>query len=192
MPYPSRIDRKAIIAVARDMIRQHGAAQVSLHKIAHELGVKTPSLYRYVANKNALLRAVNEDTLQQLFDACYAALKGAEEKNIKDALLASALQYRHFAHEHPQLYSLLFSTTQPEMRPEAISSETGILPLQKAVALLSGADEALTALRGLLALMHGYVVLELADQFQRGGDLQATYRRLIEIYLGALPPRRGE
>jgi hypothetical protein len=51
------------------------------------------------------------------------------------------------------------------------------------MAEITGEAESLPALRGLLALMHGFVMLELAQQFRRGGDLDAAYDKAVRAYL---------
>jgi hypothetical protein len=50
-----------------------------------------------------------------------------------------------------------------------------ILPIQAIVAKLSGPDNSPSTLRGLLALVHGFSMLELHNQLQRGRDLDATF-----------------
>jgi hypothetical protein len=39
------------------------------------------------------------------------------------------------------------------------------------------------ALRGALALVHGYVMLELKNQFQHGGDLRLAFEASVRAYL---------
>ena len=94
--------------------------------------------------------------------------------------------YRHFDGKSVLLratYGLLFATVSPEAQPDAEISERLVLPLQAAMAELSGEREALAALRGLMALVHGYTALELNGQFRRGGDLEATFTRIVEAYI---------
>jgi hypothetical protein len=51
------------------------------------------------------------------------------------------------------------------------------------MAAISGVEDSLAALRGALALLHGFVMLELKDQFRRGGDLGETFEKVIEAYV---------
>ncbi len=69
MPYPSQIDRDKIIQQAAAMTATDGVDNLSLHKLAAALGVKAPSLYRYVSNKTELIQAVNLATLAR--DVCH-------------------------------------------------------------------------------------------------------------------------
>jgi len=58
-----------------------------------------------------------------------------------------------------------------------------IQPLQQLIAAISGEAAALMALCGALALVHGFVMLELHQQLRRGGDLDAAYDAAINVYL---------
>jgi AcrR family transcriptional regulator len=182
MPYPTQVDAEKIVGKARALIEAWGVDGLSLHKLAAELGVKAPSLYRYFGDKMTLLRAVNDDTSLRLFAALEAALQDAPVE-AESRLLALALGYRAFAYANPVTYGLLFSNTIAELRPDAATQEQRALPLQALMAEVSGEAESLAALRGLYALIHGFVMLELSGQFRRGGDLEAAFVRAVQAYV---------
>jgi AcrR family transcriptional regulator len=181
MPYPTQITRDSVIAKASELIEMQGLDQLSLNWLAAELHVKAPSLYRYFASKTDLLRAVNEATGRSLINNLLEATASA--KVARERVLAMAAAYRSFAYAFPIRYGLLFANTSAELRPDADAMERLVLPLQAVMAELAGEDESLAALRGLMALVHGYVTLELAGQYRRGGDLDATFVRIIEAYI---------
>jgi hypothetical protein len=90
--------------------------------------------------------------------------------------------YRLFVHQYPATYQLAYAST-PEIRPDAATLEAMAIPIQRVMARLSGDDESLTALRGMWALIHGFVMLEINGHFQRGGDLEADFFRSLEVYV---------
>ena len=98
-------------------------------------------------------------------------------------LLAIFHAFRHFAHAHPQSYALLFARQTAGERPDEQLLTGLALSLQSIIAQISGEARALAALRGALALAHGYVMLEHNQQLRRGGDLDATYEQVIQAYL---------
>ena len=51
------------------------------------------------------------------------------------------------------------------------------------MAKITGQKQSLPALRGALALVHGFVMLELKDQLQRGGDLTMAFDASVNAYL---------
>lgn len=181
MPYPGKLSRESIVQAAREMIEAEGMERLSINVLAEKLGVKTPSLYRYVGDKTGLLRAVNEDTVAGLLAALGEALNGPGTAEAR--LLAVALAYRQYAHEHAIAYGLAFTNTIPELRPDEAEQERGALPLQALMAQVSGDPDSLPALRGMQALIHGFVMLELAQQFRRGGDLEAAFAQSVQAYI---------
>ena len=186
MPYPSQVDRTTIVAQAQQLIESEGLAALSLAKLAEILGVKAPSLYRHVDNKVDLLQAVNLLTVEQLFAAMHAERAAVNDGNAADPqarLLAIFHAFRHFAHRHPQTYTLLFSLQAAGTRPDEDYLAALAGSIQSMIAEISGEAHALAALRGALALVHGYVMLELNRQLRRGGDLDKTFEQVIIAYL---------
>ncbi len=182
-PYPAQIDRERILSTAREMIEAEGVDHLSLNKLAAALGVRAPSLYGHVASKGDLLRALNEQTIRQLFEAMNVASDTAGD-DPERRLLEVARAYRDFASANPVRYGLAFTNTMPQLQPDAGELERLALPLQRLMAHISGEAHSLVALRGVWALIHGFVTLELGGQFRRGGDLSETYAQAVRTYLG--------
>jgi AcrR family transcriptional regulator len=181
MPYPSKINLEAIVQAARAMIEAQGVNKLSVNELAKRLGVAPPSLYRYVKHKTDLLRAVNEDTIAGIFRAIGPLLDAPGAAH--DRIIAITQAYRAYAHANPITYGMVYTNTIAELRPDEQEEEQGVLPFQALMAEITGEAESLPALRGLLALMHGFVMLELAQQFRRGGDLDAAYDKAVRAYL---------
>jgi AcrR family transcriptional regulator len=182
MPYPAQTDRETIIQTARILIEQEGVEQLSLARLAAALGLKAPSLYRHVASKTALLQAVNTLTFQKLFEYYQTALAaGSSGPKVQLATILRA--HRAFAWANPKTYILAFTTSIPEQRADETMLEQLALPIQALMAQLSGPEQSLAALRGALALVHGFVMLELNDQFKRGGNLDEAFEAAIRAYL---------
>lgn len=182
MPYPSQVDYDTLIATAAQLIEAEGADALSLSKLAGEFGVRAPSLYRHVANKAALLTAVNLHTLRRLFTEFDAAL-AAEDGNATAQLLAIADALRDFAHANPRAYVMAMTAPPGEGRPDEEILLNLVLPIQTRMAALVGEEASLPALRGLLALVHGFIMLEVHEQLQRGGDLDDAFQRALSAYL---------
>jgi AcrR family transcriptional regulator len=181
-PYPVQTDRKTIVETAFELIEQKGVESLSLSKLASQLGIKAPSLYRYIASKESLLQAVIELTYLRLFEAYDAALESASE-DPTDQLIKLSHAHRSFAQANPNTYMLAYTTSNPELpsNPD-ILLERAIL-IQGIMMQISGEENSLTALRGVLALIHGFISLELNGQFRRGGDLSETFDAVIQAYL---------
>lgn len=181
-PYPSRTDRRKIIEAARFLIECDGVEKLSLGSVASELGIKAPSLYRYIESKNALLQAVIEHTYLSLFKEYDAALEKSDD-NPKKKLLNLARAHYSFAHDNPNTYMLAYTAQNPELSADPNMLLERALSIQQIIKPISGEENSLPALRGLLALVHGYIMLELNGQFRRGGDLLLTFEEIITAYL---------
>lgn len=182
MPYPAQTDRETIIQMAQTLIERDGVEQLSLARLGATLGVKAPSLYRHIASKTALLQAVIERTFQNLFQEYDRALADTESAPTQ-RLLAIFRVHRTFAHAHPRTYILAFTTADPDQQANAAMLEQGAIPIQELMAEIAGAEHSLAALRGALALIHGFVMLELNGQFRRGGVLETAFEASIQAYL---------
>jgi len=55
--------------------------------------------------------------------------------------------------------------------------------VQEIMAKITDQEQSLPTLRGALALVHGFVMLELKDQLQRGGDLTWAFDASVNAYL---------
>ena len=192
-PYPSQTNSKTVIETARILIEHEGVEALSLGKIAAELGIKAPSLYRHIKNKHALLQAVVERTYLRLFDAYDHALANADDDPIEQ-LLRLSLAQREFAANNPNTYMLAYSTQSPASETNPTMLLDRAILVQQIISQISGEEDSLPALRGLLAITHGFVMLELNGQFRRGGDLSETMEKIIEKVVEKpkpAPSRRG-
>ena len=145
-------------------------------------GIKAPSLYRHVGNKASLLKAVNLYTSQRLAQALNQAASEAAG-SATEQIAALMHRYRRFAHDHPHTYVLAFTNTNDDLRPDEDALTQLALPLQQLMTAVSGEANALAALRGAMALVHGFVLLELHGQLRRGGDLGLDFAAAVRAYL---------
>lgn len=181
MPYPAQVDKNRIVQTAQTFIEAHGVDALSLAKVAGQLGIKAPSLYRHVKGKDGLLREVNLQTITALIEALMD-VPAVEDESPSAQIVRVFVRYRQFAHENPHCY-LLALDGNDAYRPNDTLLEQLVLPIQASFATIVGADDALAALRGAFALVHGFVVLELTNQLRRGGDLDKTFDQIITAYI---------
>lgn len=116
---------------------------------------------------------------QKLINETAVQTSGSSDEQLTALLLA----YRHFAHVHPNCYILAFTNNDDALRPDADLLEQMVLPIQDLMTAVSGVENSLAALRGAMALVHGFVMLELHHQLRRGGDLSADFEAAVHAYL---------
>jgi AcrR family transcriptional regulator len=191
-PAPARTSRDAIVSAARQILEEDGIDAVVMSRVAERVGIRGPSLYKHVANRAALIRAVAEGVTADL--ARTLSVAAATGKPSED-ITAAAHAYRAFVHANPNGYGLLFAHLAPEQRPDEAQLAEVARPLVRAMATLVGEERALTAARTFVAWAHGFLSMELAGAFRLGGELDAAYADGIRAILvgvsGSASPGSG-
>lgn len=182
-----RLDRAAVVAQAAALADAAGSVQnVSLANLAAALHIRSPSLYNHIAGLDDLHRELALFALQQLLIRLRAAAAGQVGR---DALMALAAAYRRFAQERPGIYPLTLRAPGSD-DAALISLAQELLQLLLLIFASIGVqgDDALHAIRGLRALLHGFTTLEAAEGFKMPLDLDESFRRLMTAYLAGLTP----
>ena len=136
-----------------------------MRRLAERVGIRAPSIYKHLADKEALEVAVIADGLREFAERCEAAVAGAD-----DPLAALAVAYRSWAGAHPHLYRLITDRPLPRDRlPGGLEARAGA-PLVAA----TGHDP--DRARAAWAFAHGMVMLELTGRFPPGADIGAAWR----------------
>jgi len=160
-----------IVVVARALLERGGPEALSMRAVAGELGIQAPSLYNHLPDKAALEAAIIASGFIELDEVFATALAGAS-----DPLAALADAYRGWGRAHPHLYRL--STDRPLPRDRlAPGVEEG--PARVVVDACGGDPD---AARAVFAFAHGMVMLELADRFPPGADIDAAWRSGIAAF----------
>jgi AcrR family transcriptional regulator len=95
--------------IALEQLAEHGVAGISVNAIGKRMGVTGPALYRYFANRDALLTELISDGYHDLADT----LENAVAKVRTGKLRAGANAMRDWAKAAPHRYLLLFGTPIP-------------------------------------------------------------------------------
>src|SRR5262245_11649263 len=102
-----------IKAVARQQMADQGLAALSLGAIARTMGLTTPALYRYFANRDALVTALIVEAYQELGTALEQADAAAPNNDYAARFSSLACAYREWAIAHPHDYTLIYGTPIP-------------------------------------------------------------------------------
>jgi AcrR family transcriptional regulator len=162
--------RDEIVATARSLLEEEGPAALTMRRLADRLGIRAPSLYKHVSDKEELEAALAALALEEIA-AALAPARG---------LGALARAYRRYALSHPHLYRLTTERPLPRGRlPEGLEARAAA-PL---LAVAGGIDRA----RAVWAFAHGMVQLELAGRFPPEADLEAAWREGVAAFARELP-----
>jgi AcrR family transcriptional regulator len=157
--------RRQIVAAARELLEQEGAEGLSMRRLADRLGIRAPSLYKHVPDKQALEAAIISDAFAELAEHAEAAARQAPGARLG----AIAAAYRDYAVEHPHVYRLMTAGPLPRERLAPGVEDRAAQPLLDAL----GGDADLA--RATWALAHGLTILELDGRFPPGADVDAAW-----------------
>ena len=181
------LNRGAVIDAASRLADKEGLDAVTPARLAAALGVKPPSLYKHVRGIDDIRRGL---ALRGLREADTRLQRATVGKSRDEALLALARAYRQFAKDRPGLYAASLRAARPGDREVAAAGEA---VLGTVLAVLAGyhvtGDDALHAIRGFRAIIHGFVSLDAAGGFRLGLDLDESLARLVRAFARDLEMR---
>jgi AcrR family transcriptional regulator len=154
------------VATARQIVEAEGAEALTMRRLADDLGIKAPSLYKHVPDKAALEARLIEDALAEIGAALHAALARPGRRGAVAALLSA---YRSEGLAHPHLYRL--ATAGPLDRaalPAGLEDWAG-----EPFLLVTGDEHRAQA---LWAFAHGLVSLEIDGRCPDPSQLDRTWR----------------
>ncbi len=172
MPTPPRTSLDAIVAAGSAILEDRGLAGLTMQAVAQQVGVRAPSLYKHVADREALISLVTDA----------AALELASQVADASASLGElARGLRSWAKGRPEAYRLVFSGNgSPDIAP-AVSA-----PVLSVGRALAGDADALQAARLVTAWATGFISMELAGAFKLGGDVDDAFEYGIQRLAAAL------
>lgn len=171
MPTPERTSTAAIIAAGRHILEQSGPSGLTMQAVAIRVGVRAPSLYKRVRDRDALIAAVAGSVIDDLTaELEEVERETADGERSSDSLAGLATTYRAFAHAHPEGFRLMFTASAP-----LASLDRAAGPVLRASAALVGDDQALDAARLVTAWLTGFLQMELAGAFRLGGDVDRAF-----------------
>jgi len=106
-----RLSRSVVVAAALELIDTEGLGGLSMRRVGQRLKVEAMSLYGYIANREALLDAVVDSIIDELWADPEVAF--TPQDGWQDYLSRLAWGVRRFAVAHPRAFPLV-ATRPPE------------------------------------------------------------------------------
>lgn len=170
-----------MVATARALLEAEGPAVPTMRRVAGELGIRAPSLYKHLEGKRAIEVALIEAGLQEMGAALHEEVRSAPPGEAIPRLLA---RYRAVSKAQPNLYRLATAGRLPRDLLQPGLEDWAAEPF----ALVTG-DENLA--RALWAFAHGLMILEIDGRNREGADLDGAWAAGAEAFSTAAAARRG-
>jgi AcrR family transcriptional regulator len=164
---PARSARVAeIVTAARRILEDEGPRALTMRRLAEELHMQAPSLYKHFSGKADVESVLIEDALFAIGDATHAVLHGTGSETPLRRLLDV---YHSYGLSHPNLYRLATSGhLDRERLPDGLEEWAG-----NPWFVVTG-DPWLA--QALWSFAHGMLILELDRRYPPGSDLSKTWR----------------
>lgn len=197
--------------VAMEQLAESGPSGISVNAIAKRMGVTGPALYRYFANRDALLTDLVTDGYRDLAETLEGIALDHRRKAPENRFREVAMGFRAWALEAPQRFLLLYGTPVPGYEAPAETfglADRAFRPLLDALAELApeaapsgaldrqlvawrerrgGPQPPVPALRKAVrawSRLHGVLSLEVTGQFAgMGVDPEPLFRAEVDSVL---------
>jgi AcrR family transcriptional regulator len=186
VPTPARTSVTEIVAAGRVILEVEGSDALTMARVASDVGVRAPSLYKHVRSRGELIRLVANDVGDELASALDAAATTGDPRS---DLRAIAETFRSWALAHPQAYMLLFGRSFDGPRMDLEVTARASATLLRTAEAMAGPYEALEAARTFVAWATGFVGMELAGAFQLGGDVDRAFAYGVDRLTGSIASR---
>ncbi|MFV0525915.1 MAG: TetR/AcrR family transcriptional regulator [Acidimicrobiales bacterium] len=162
--------RARLLAAALTILGRDGPAAFTVRNITDEAGCSTTGVYTWFGSKTALVEAVFIEGFES-FDRTVSPLIAVD-------LWQTAVAYRSWALSNPTQYLVMFGRAVPDFQPSDAALERATESFQHLVdgMAVHGADDPIGAAYHAYASVHGYMMLELVDLANVGGDPEELYR----------------
>jgi AcrR family transcriptional regulator len=165
--------QQEIVDAARRILESDGPEALTMRRLADEIGIRAPSLYKHVKDKSALEVLLIEIGFTEMAEELEAIEGG---KDGVDPLFQLAMVYRAYALAHPHLYRLLTEGPLPREKLRPGIEARAALPVNE---IAGDPDLA----RALWAFAHGMAILELDGRFPADANLDAAWRTGISAFI---------
>jgi AcrR family transcriptional regulator len=154
-----------IVDAARVLLESDGPDALTMRRLATDLGMRAPSIYKHFPAKRAIEVALIEEGLSEMGAECHRAISQPGREGPVLSLLGA---YRRFSLAHPNLYRMATSGRLPrEAMTPGLEDWAG-----EPWYLVTGDPHVAQA---LWSFAHGMVILELDERYPEDSQLDITW-----------------
>lgn len=183
-PARASLDTEQVVEAAVALADAEGLDAITLTRVADELGVKQPALYRHVDNYDALVRSLGLRGREILLARLTDAVVGVSGD---DAVRALGTAWREMARDHPGVYAATDRypcAGDPELE-EAVEAIVEIIA-QSLVSFELSDEQTVVVARSLRSAFHGFAHLEAGDGHPHPMDLDDSFDQLVDLLIAGM------
>jgi AcrR family transcriptional regulator len=157
------LDQKRIVDAAVQFIDEHGLRDLTMRRLGRHLGVEGMALYRYVPGREALLDAVVESVVDELYGDPHVHLEA--HAGWVDYLHRLAHGLRRIALAHPEVFPLV--ATRPPAAPWVRPPLRSLRWIESLLGVMVDAgfsdEDAAAVYRSFSSFLLGHLLLEVSS-----------------------------
>ena len=182
-PRGQTLTRQDVVTAAVVCLQKDGEAGLGVNRVARELGIRPPSIYKHIKGNEALRLAVAAEGMRLLTEYLKHYAQDTNQQDCSIRTIAHAV--RQFFHQNQALHQVMTTTIVDGSDPDFQAIKQAFLQFN-VTALepfkLSG-DDFIHALRMFISMCHGFSLLEQSQQFKEPQSLDESYEWLISTFI---------
>lgn len=180
------LSRQDVINAAIACLEQDGESALGVNRVARELGIKPPAIYKHLDGNTALRKAVVLAIWQRFFAYYKQQIAGLTDP--RALLKAGGHATRDFARSHPALYRVMMQFQLQPTDPEAAEIIAEILSVFQTVLELYDftQDQLIDVMRMASAAIYGFIAVEQAGLMTLHRSTDASFEVMLEALFVAI------
>jgi AcrR family transcriptional regulator len=175
-----------VIRAAIDCLDKEGESALGVNRVARELGIKPPAIYKHLDGNTGLRRAVALEIWRN-----YLTDYQSQTTDItapRDLLRIGAQATRNFAQRYPARYTVMMQYQLRPLDPEEAKIIYDSLRLfKKSLQLYELSDDALIdTMRMVNAAIYGFIVRENSELMTLNRSTDRSYEVMLDALLVAI------
>ncbi|MBO3462008.1 WHG domain-containing protein [Aetokthonos hydrillicola Thurmond2011] len=185
------LTQQDVINAAIACLDKEGETALGVNRVARELGIKPPGIYKHVDGNTGLRRSVALAIWRSYLVECKQQTIGITEP--RDLFRTAAIATRNFARSHPSRYAVMM---QYQMRPtdaeEAEIIQESLQLFQKSLQLYELNDNALIdVMRMVNAAIYGFIMREQSELMTLNRSADESYEVMLDALIVAITHIQG-
>lgn len=178
-PKGQTLTPQMVVQSAITCLETEGIAALGVNRVAKQLGVQPPAIYKHLDGNAGLHRAVRLEGWRQFVAAYCVENQPCTTPEVR--LRRAADQFRQFAHQHQELYTFIMSQPLDVSDPEfkGIYQDLEAFYQQALVPMCSSLETMIDASRFFHAAIHGFVSAERARLFADARPCDESFAYLV-------------
>ncbi|MEP0919897.1 TetR/AcrR family transcriptional regulator [Leptolyngbya sp. DQ-M1] len=174
------LTQQDVIAAAIACLDQEGESALGVNRIARELNIKPPAIYKHLDGNTGLQRAVALAVWRQYLTECQQQTNNIADS--RELFCVSAHATRNFARSHPARYRVMMHYQMRPTDPEEAEVMQDALKLFQTSLHLQGLnqDALIDVMRMANAAIYGFIMREQAELMTIARSSDKSYEVMLD------------